>query len=428
MLRYAATEHSSQCLTPINPGGLIVIARRALFSALGATGLFSFSRAAAAQTGQSARSFNGLVSGLADLAGCRAPRHARSAPRTSPAKRAAAAGGQRHRRQGGARPRQGLEGFAVGADRGRPDVHAGRDRRPRRDPAHLDDADRHTGASRSCASTGTAKRHRRSKCPVGDFFACGWGKYAPGQLAARSCVNPGSAFNCYWAMPFRKRCRITMTNIADEAMTLYYQINYTLTDVPDDAAYFHAQFRRVEPAALQAGLHARSTASRAGPVRRHVHGLGRQQHRLVGRRRDQVLHGRRQRVPDDLRHRHRGLFLRLATTSRTRTTQAVSGVHDALRRAAAGDPARRRSISRSSASACTAGTSWIRSASSRTARDDPGAGLAQRRRRYLPLQDDIASVAYWYQSRAARAVPGAAGEGRAGDRWGAWAGRDRRRA
>ncbi len=30
-------------------------------------------------------------------------------------------------------------------------------------------------------------------------------------------------------------------------MTLYYQINYTLTDVPEDAAYFHAQFRRVNP-------------------------------------------------------------------------------------------------------------------------------------------------------------------------------------
>jgi len=27
-------------------------------------------------------------------------------------------------------------------------------------------------------------------------------------------------------------------------MTLYYQIDYTLTDVPADAAYFHAQFRR----------------------------------------------------------------------------------------------------------------------------------------------------------------------------------------
>ena len=84
------------------------------------------------------------------------------------------------------------------------------------------------------------------ECPVGDFFACGWQKYA--QISSLAvCVNPASGLNCYWEMPFRKRCKITMTNIADEAMTLYYQIDYTLTDVPDDAAYFHAQFRRVNP-------------------------------------------------------------------------------------------------------------------------------------------------------------------------------------
>jgi hypothetical protein len=84
------------------------------------------------------------------------------------------------------------------------------------------------------------------ECPVGDFFACGWQKYA--QVSSLPvCVNPGSAFNCYWEMPFRKRCRITMTNIGADRMTLYYQINYTLTDVPEDAAYFHAQFRRNNP-------------------------------------------------------------------------------------------------------------------------------------------------------------------------------------
>ena len=38
-----------------------------------------------------------------------------------------------------------------------------------------------------------------------------------------------------------------MTNINTESMTLYYQIDYTLTKVPDDAAYFHAQFRRNNP-------------------------------------------------------------------------------------------------------------------------------------------------------------------------------------
>ena len=85
------------------------------------------------------------------------------------------------------------------------------------------------------------------ECPVGDFFAMGWGTYA--QLSSLAvCVNPGSAFNCYWAMPFRKSCRITMENTGDaDQMTLYYQIDYTLTDVPSDAAYFHAQWRRQDP-------------------------------------------------------------------------------------------------------------------------------------------------------------------------------------
>ena len=82
--------------------------------------------------------------------------------------------------------------------------------------------------------------------PVGDFFANGWGSYA--QISSLAvCVNPGSAYNCYWTMPFRKKCKITMTNIADKDMRLYYQIDYTLNDVPKDAAYFHAQFRRVNP-------------------------------------------------------------------------------------------------------------------------------------------------------------------------------------
>jgi hypothetical protein len=85
------------------------------------------------------------------------------------------------------------------------------------------------------------------ECPVGDFFGMGWNVYAPlNSLAV--CVNPGSAFNCYWTMPFRKKCRITMENINDkDPMTLYYQIDYTLTDVPADAGYFHAQFRRSNP-------------------------------------------------------------------------------------------------------------------------------------------------------------------------------------
>ncbi len=36
-------------------------------------------------------------------------------------------------------------------------------------------------------------------------------------------------------------------------MTLYYQVNYTLTDVGDDEAYFHAQYRRSNP--TQGSIH-----------------------------------------------------------------------------------------------------------------------------------------------------------------------------
>ncbi|MFA5292883.1 MAG: glycoside hydrolase family 172 protein [Phycisphaerae bacterium] len=84
------------------------------------------------------------------------------------------------------------------------------------------------------------------ECPVGDFFAAGLGQYM--QFSSLPvCVNPGSGFNCYWTMPFRKSAKITMTNIDSRKMTLYYQIDYVLAKVPKDAAYLHAQFRSVNP-------------------------------------------------------------------------------------------------------------------------------------------------------------------------------------
>ncbi|RYY31500.1 MAG: DUF2961 domain-containing protein [Chitinophagaceae bacterium] len=82
--------------------------------------------------------------------------------------------------------------------------------------------------------------------PVGNFFGMGWNEFAP-LNSLPVTVNPGSAFNCYWVMPFRRKCRITMENVGAERMTLYYQVDYTLTQVPEDAAYFHAQYRRSNP-------------------------------------------------------------------------------------------------------------------------------------------------------------------------------------
>jgi D-arabinan exo alpha-(1,3)/(1,5)-arabinofuranosidase (non-reducing end) len=82
--------------------------------------------------------------------------------------------------------------------------------------------------------------------PVGDFFASGWGiMNEPVINSATIAVNPRSGFNSYWQMPFGKKCRITMENKADEKATVYYQINYSLENIEENTPYFHAQFRRV---------------------------------------------------------------------------------------------------------------------------------------------------------------------------------------
>jgi hypothetical protein len=80
--------------------------------------------------------------------------------------------------------------------------------------------------------------------PIGDFFCNGWGVRC-NVSSLPVAVNPAGGFNCYWEMPFRQHCRITVENTVDEEIRgFYYQINYCLTEVPDNAAYFHAQWRR----------------------------------------------------------------------------------------------------------------------------------------------------------------------------------------
>ena len=60
-------------------------------------------------------------------------------------------------------------------------------------------------------------------------------------------MNPAGGFNSYWEMPFRQHARLTIENLGAEEIILYYQISYTLTDIPEDMAYFHAQWRRSNP-------------------------------------------------------------------------------------------------------------------------------------------------------------------------------------
>jgi hypothetical protein len=82
--------------------------------------------------------------------------------------------------------------------------------------------------------------------PIGDFFCNGWCERT-NVNSLPVAVNPAGGMNCYWEMPFRKSARITVENLADKDAVLYFQIDYTLTEVPEDAAYFHARWRRSNP-------------------------------------------------------------------------------------------------------------------------------------------------------------------------------------
>jgi hypothetical protein len=82
--------------------------------------------------------------------------------------------------------------------------------------------------------------------PLGDFFCNGHGlRYNVNSLPI--AVNPSGGFNSYWPMPFRRRTRITIQNQHSKPIDgFYYQITYALTEVANNAAYFHAQWRRSE--------------------------------------------------------------------------------------------------------------------------------------------------------------------------------------
>jgi hypothetical protein len=89
--------------------------------------------------------------------------------------------------------------------------------------------------------------------PVGDFFCNGWQERC-NVNSMPVAVNPAGGMNSYWQMPFRRAAKMTMENKSSDKAVLYYQVDYTLTEVPDDMAYFHAEWRRSNPVAYK-GVH-----------------------------------------------------------------------------------------------------------------------------------------------------------------------------
>ncbi len=84
--------------------------------------------------------------------------------------------------------------------------------------------------------------------PIGDFFGLNLGEYFVYQSAFLNCSSI-KGLNCYFAMPFSRSARVTVTNEGAKPVGSFYSnIDYqTVPSLPRDAMYFHAQYRQAVP-------------------------------------------------------------------------------------------------------------------------------------------------------------------------------------
>lgn len=86
------------------------------------------------------------------------------------------------------------------------------------------------------------------ECPIGEFFGLGHGRYYSFHSIPFEVGN-ARGYNCFFPMPFKKRCRITFENSPDHTLRrLFYHFNYKkVKSLPEDTLYFHAQYRQAKP-------------------------------------------------------------------------------------------------------------------------------------------------------------------------------------
>ncbi len=85
--------------------------------------------------------------------------------------------------------------------------------------------------------------------PVGDFFAVGHGFERPVESLVIRASSEGRSRNSYWPMPFRKSCRITVTNEGRRRVSnVYWHVDWKkVPSLPPETAYFHARYRQALP-------------------------------------------------------------------------------------------------------------------------------------------------------------------------------------
>ncbi len=86
------------------------------------------------------------------------------------------------------------------------------------------------------------------EAPIGDFFGLGLGEYFLWQSGPLS-VGSQKALNCFFPMPFRKSARVTVSNEGEQDIRgFYFNFDWEKhASLPEDAAYFHAEYRQAVP-------------------------------------------------------------------------------------------------------------------------------------------------------------------------------------
>ena len=86
--------------------------------------------------------------------------------------------------------------------------------------------------------------------PMPDFFGASLGR--PVELTtALTAIQEGRGFNSTIPMPFQERIEMRLINASDRRFPLYYQIDLTLGDEPQDAGLLHAHFNRQNPTTMK---------------------------------------------------------------------------------------------------------------------------------------------------------------------------------
>ncbi len=95
------------------------------------------------------------------------------------------------------------------------------------------------------------QEHPSIECPLGDFMGAANARFSAYQSAVHS-TGVNAALNIWLPMPFKEAAKITLSNEGETAITVFYQVDYTIGDEhPDELGSLHVCFRRSNPTKLK---------------------------------------------------------------------------------------------------------------------------------------------------------------------------------